>query len=739
MATMVESTAEPAASTASVDARRDRRRLCLPRLRQPELAVAGAVAGAIALLDVPSGLGAVCLALFILVGPGAAVLTWVSIPRRALPATVPVLGMAITTLVTIIAMWSYRWHPEAILWVQVVAVVGSSAYWYYRNGTSILQAPTPWRTYPVPRRAGKPLLRQHLSILLTGIALVLWLVAVPGLDGVDASYYGLLFSGSGPLLAVCIVLCASAMLVAVRDRLVLPAAAAVGAAIVVSRVTTVVATEVPLYDWTYKHLAVVDYIMVHGQIAPDGTDIYTQWAAFFVEFAWFAEVTGIAPITIAHVFAPVVHVLLAVTVYSAARVLGRSRRTALVAAFVAEIANWVGQDYFCPQAWTLVLAFGMLVLVLASPQNRACGFLAILVYAATVPSHQLTPFWLLAVVTLLCVLKRARPRWIALAMAAIALGYLLLNLEAVLPYGLISGGSPVSNAESNVQTSGVPARDHTSTVVRSMSAFVVLTAMVSMLGQWRRKRPVLAVGIVAFSSFGLLFGQSYGGEAIFRVFLYALLGMAILLAPAIVSAMDGGGGWLRTTAVRTATVIGVSAVAVAGLHGYVALWPLVYQTRAQLDVMQSLTTGVDLNTRFIMLRAGGLPTRVNADYAEITLFNSYYDHPISYDLWDGRDPRLLELKARFPTEDDLRSLDEVAQGTYRTYVMFSTQSNRAVRYYGDFRPEAADLVQDALRAAPNWTIVHEGPDTVIFQSINPEESMGRHAPGHVEVAPRDGG
>lgn len=436
-----------------------RHRVPVLRLRQPDLAVAGAAAGVLALTGLPDGLRAVSLAVFVAIGPGAAVLTWVRIPRRAVLSTVPILGAAITTLVAMAAMWSYRWSPPEILWVQIVGVCGSSAYWYYRHRETLLTAAAGvrWRKVAVSAVTGQSVVREHLSLLLSAFALALWLVAVPGLPGVEASYYGLLFSGTGPLLAVCIVVCAWALLVAVRDRRLIPAAVAVGAAIIVSRVTTVVATEVPLYDWTYKHLAVVDYILVNGRIAPDGTDIYAQWSAFFVMFAWFSDVTGIAPITIAHVFAPVIHVLIALAVYCAARVLGRSRRTALTAAFLAEVFNWVGQDYFSPQAWSLTLAFGMIVLLLASPRSRASGVLAIVVFAATVPTHQLTPFWAVGVACLLCVFRRARPWWVSVVMVAIVGSYLLLNLEAVLPYGMFSGSSVVSNATSNVVSSGMPA------------------------------------------------------------------------------------------------------------------------------------------------------------------------------------------------------------------------------------------------------------------------------------------
>lgn len=703
-----------------------RYRVPVLRVRPADLAVVGAVAGVLALTGLPDELRAISLLVFIAIGPGSAVLTWVRIPRRAMLSTVPVLGAAITTLIAMAAMWSYRWSPPEILWVQVVAICASSAYWYHRNRTTSLTATRRlrWRQIAAPAPAGQSVVRTHLSLLLSVAAVVIWLAAIPGLPGVEASYYGLLFSGTGPLLAVCIVLCAWALLVAVRDRRVLPAAVAVGAAILVSRVTTVVATEVPLYDWTYKHLAVVDYILVNGRIAPDGTDIYAQWSAFFVMFAWFSDVTGQAPITIAHVFAPIIHVLIALAVYCAARVLGRSRRTALTAAFLAEVFNWVGQDYFSPQAWSLTLAFGMIVLLLASPRSRASGVLAIVVFAATVPTHQLTPFWAVGVACLLCVVRRARPWWISVVMVMIAGSYLLLNLEAVLPYGMFSGSSVVSNATSNVVSSGMPAKDFTSAVVRALSLAVVATAFFGAIWLWRRKRPMIGLSIVAFSSFGLLLGQNYGGEAIFRVYLYSLLGCAILIAPAVVGAVD------RSRVTRAIAVLGLSGVSLAGLHGYVALWPMVLETRAQVDLMDSITTDADLRTRLVMMRLGGMPTRLNADYADVVYFNPYFDETIAYDLWDGQNPNLPELKKNFPAVDDIAVLDENAtREAYMAYVMFSEQSNKALRYYGDYRPEAIEILQDALRNSPNWTVFYEDGATLVFRSINQENAAEKESVG----------
>ncbi|MGE2835273.1 hypothetical protein [Mycobacterium sp. SMC-4] len=685
-----------------------------------DLAVLGAGAGAVALTDVPGALRAVCLVVFIATGPGSAVLTWVSVPRRVWLSTVPVLGMAIATLMAIAALWSYRWAPLHILWVSVVAVAASSAYWYYRTGSSPRDAALGWSVRTLAAAPARSVVQSRVSLALSGAAVLLWAVALPGLPGVDAGFYGLLFTGTGPLLAVCMVACCVAMVLAIRSRRLLPAVGAVVAAITVARVTTFVATEVPLYDWTYKHIAVVDYILVHGRLTPDGTDIYTQWPAFFAVWAWFCEVTGVSPMTIAHLFAPAIHVLIALTVYTAARAVGRSRYVALTAVFIAEITNWVGQDYFSPQAWSLVLAFGMLALLLASPRSHACGVLAVVVFTAIVPSHQLTPFWAVAVALALCVLKRARPWWVAVAMAVITATYLLLNLEAVLPYGLLSGGSPLDNAASNVQTSGLPAKDFTSAVVRSLSVAVVLCALASALWLWRTGRRVLAPAVAAFASFGLLLGQSYGGEAIFRVYLYALLGMAILIAAAVVTAVRDIGADPRRTTRGAAAVVGVTIAGLAGLHGYVALWPIVYETRDQVQAMDEITRDADVRTRLVMLRHGGMPTRLNAGYADVTLHNPYFDEPVTYDLWDGREPRLPELQTGVPSQRDLRALYEFA--TYDAdvaYLILSRQSNKAMQYYGNFHPAAAGIVENELRRSPLWTVLYQDVNSVVFRTFPP--------------------
>ncbi len=671
--------------------------------RPADLAAVGALLGAAALLPVPAAVRGLFLAGFVAIAPGSAILSWVAIPPRARAGVVPVLGMSVTTIVTIAAMWSYRWHPQGILVVGIVAVGLSSVLWYRRNSWPTLRIPEIRRPATVPRsRWANP------SVAMSGAALVMWAASLPALPGADAGLYGLLFSGSGPVLAVAIVVTALAFVSAIRSAHLPAAVLALATAIVVSRVTTTVATEMPLYDWTYKHIAVVDYILIHGLIQPNGTDIYAQWPAFFVTSAWFCDVSGLSPTTIAHVFAPVVHILIALTVFSAARVCSWSRRVALTAAFVVELVNWVGQDYFSPQAWTLILAFGLMVLLLASRETPAAGALAIIPFVAVVPSHQLTPFWVLLTTGLLVVTRRARPWWALVAMVVVAVGYLLLNLQAVLPYGLLSGGSPVQNASSNFSRfDSSVAKWFTSVVCRSLSVAVVASAVGAAWWLRRRGRPILAPCILAFSPLLLLLGQSYGGEAIFRVYLYGLIGCGLLIAPVLVRALDHAGPG-RRSAPALAASLWLSVAGVAGLHAYVALWPMVVESREQITVMNAITAAAEPGVRIMMLHPGGMPARVGEPYAELTLRDPDFDNPLSFNLTGE--------KATFPTDEQLGALEwALDQRPFDIYVVFSEQSRKAIRYYNEYRSEAIPEFQSYLSTAPGWTLVYRNGETVVFR------------------------
>lgn len=468
------------------------RRRAGSRLRYSDISVLAALSGLASMIALPTLVRVVLLTVLLFFGPGAAILSWVRIPRTAVPAALPILSISVVTLMVSVAMWGYRWSPRMwTLWL-CLALIGSSVLWYRKHGRPDLPV---WLSRarevvsPSSRTSAlasvkfvltdRETLRRNVAGLILALAFFLWLPLLPGLERATYSQFGLLTAGTGPGLVLCMVLIMAAFLIALRRHQLRTMLVAIGLAIAVQRFTVTLVTSAPIYDWTYKHVAVTEFVLDLNRLAPSGVDIYSEWPSFFLVSAWFQHVTGYDTLSLAHVFAPMIHVVLAAAVYGLARVMKFDKRAAITAAMLAEVINWVGQDYYSPQAWALLLAVGFLALLMSSSLTRAAAFLSIVPFAALVPTHQLTPYWLMAVAGVLLVTRRAKPWWLMIPLGIILLGYLYPRLPIVAPYGLFQGFDPVQNAASNVEAEGVLGKQITSLVCRALSGGVFVLAFAS--------------------------------------------------------------------------------------------------------------------------------------------------------------------------------------------------------------------------------------------------------------------
>ncbi|QBJ97638.1 hypothetical protein ERC79_18105 [Rhodococcus sp. ABRD24] len=666
------------------------------------------------LLPIPGPLQAVLLTVFLLVGPGAAVMTWIRVPAAAVVAAVPVVGIAAVAASTTVLAWFHRWPPTGLLLALAGAVLVSASIHDYRTvghpGPMLARLRAGFRPdRPATMSSAWARLRSNLPLRLLIVGLVCWAAVLPGLRDVPYSQFGLLFVGAGPGLVAALVLVVVAFLWALREGRLPTAAVAIGAAILVQRVTVTLITEVPIYGWTYKHIGVVDYIERFHALPPEGIDIYGEWPAFFTSFAWFGNVTSVDALLVAHWFAPVVHALLAIGIVCIALLIGLDIRVALAAAMIAEIVNWVGQDYFSPQALALVMALGIVALLIASRESPRAAYPAVALFAALVPTHQLTPYWLLAVAALLTVTRRVRPWWIPVAFGVLLFSYLVPRLDIVAPYGLLSGFNPIDNAASNVALDGTVGKLFTSVVCRSLSAGVILVAAACAVLWWRRQRPSLIAAVMAFSSFVLLAGQSYGGEAIFRVYLYAVPGCAILIAPLLVDAVSMSGVAAR---LRLAVWAGVGVTVIgavfAGLQGYFGLWSLVIGYRSQVVLAEDMLAAEQAPATVMSLYAAGLPTRGSADYIRFAEYDKYFDRPyVSYP------PDVL---ANFPDSGQVAQLTaEAAAREGDSFIVLTAQASAALEYYGYFPAGAVEEFERQLWMSTDWTLYAADGHTTVFR------------------------
>ncbi len=331
---------------------------------------------------------------------------------------------------------------------------------------------------------------------------------------------------------------------------------------------TVPVEEVPRFNVTWRHVGLVDYMLRNQAINPR-IDAYFNWPSFFVLSAFVMEIMGLKdPIQLAFwpsVFnsllylGPLLLILRAVT---------NNKKLIWYGLWLFYLANWIGQDYFAPQALNFFLYITILGILLWSfkgtqaipwmerlfsfinprvvlsetqeqrallrgkntaRRQRLVGLLVIiLTMLFSVASHQLTPFAILISVAVLSIFNQISARglgYILTIMIAVWLGYMAVTYMQARTDVLLANVGRVDQAISaNVteRISGSPGHD---IIVRLRLAQTLVFWGLAFLGGIRRVLknyfdliPVL----LAFPPFVLLMLQFYGGEMILRVYFFTL-------------------------------------------------------------------------------------------------------------------------------------------------------------------------------------------------------------------------
>lgn len=652
------------------------------------------IAAALVALDaLPTELALPVLLAFVALGPGGAVRAWLPMTPAVAALAIPATGAGTVLLVTTGVAMSAVWLPTATLAV-IAGVTGMV------GAVRLL-------LIGVPRPTGISIKQLRIQVdpfpsALVVVSVIVSSVTFPELRDMSASPFGLLVAGS-PWFPISITLAVVAFGIAIARRSRAVAWAALIALVVATRGATVFATDLPPYAWTYKHLGVIDYIQVNGGLDRE-VDIYHSWPGVFAGMAWVGDVTGVQVLTLSHWFTLAFGATLCVTVFALARVAGASRDVGLIAACLAHIVNWIGQDYTSPQAVVFLLGIAVVGLVLASRRDPRLAWIALVVFAGITVSHQLTPYWLISAFAGLTVLGLMRPYWMLLAFIAVAGAQLALNFDVVSGFGSLF--EPRLDNVSTVAR-GVGSVGHTVTALagRAVTAALwVLSALLLLIRfvrQPRLRRRLLGLGVLAFSPLSLLLAQDYGGEAIFRVTLYSIPGCALIIAP-VLARWIVGRGLRRSPApmVRLITtagaVVSLSAVTLASSQAYYGGW---FANRVEQDSYDATrATLANADQRSLLVGTGpGAPGRSVARYAEFVRQNKLFDTPI--DQWPGW------MGSRFDREvvDQLTS-DFLWEGRPVT-VMITAQMKRHSDFYGTFPPGALDRLESELLANDDWRLI----------------------------------
>ena len=326
----------------------------------------------------------------------------------------------------------------------------------------------------------------------------------------------------------------------------------------------------PRYTWVYKTVAVVQYVNANGHLN-EAIDIYQNWPGFFALAAWFTKLAGLgSPLAYAkwaQLFYELAALPLLYLIYDALRLTNRQRWAAIL---LYSASNWIGQDYFSPQATGTLLSLGIMAIAMrwlyvaelarvpvwhwlrtrrgrqgsaadesASPPARssiAVIIAILLMYCVLTFTHELSPYIVAVQLSALAAVGALRPRWLPLALAGIAIGYLVPHFSFVSGNYRLTG--PIGHFFKNV----TPPSGHKGAtpserwIERCAAALSVGIWALAAVGAWLRRRAgqaALPLVLLAYSPVLVLVLQGYGHEGILRVFLFSLPWSAALGACAL--------------------------------------------------------------------------------------------------------------------------------------------------------------------------------------------------------------
>jgi hypothetical protein len=461
---------------------------------------------------------------------------------------------------------------SVVCWMLFAHVLLTLQWWQPRASTAIaLLAAAAWRQrhQPITPSAipaiGSAL--RHRRTVWAAAALLLWAVSLPAIDLDRIDDWGLI--SALPItffaaLAIAVVVGVSAAL----DGTSTGTRIAISLAPLLLTIYGTLAVLSPTlrYPWSYKHIGVIRLLDETGRLHPH-VDLYNNFSGFFGLGALVRGATGVDPTSYGAWTQLVGEAMILVAIAALVHTATRSTKVARLTVVIYLITNWVGQNYFAPQTLGSLLSITVLALVWSWFMHgttrrlpllrRSLGTVAssapsstepallrrrravvALVFLGLLMTHPLTPVATIgAFVGLVCVgWLRDRALIALLGAVCLAWGLRVFTYFSDRSFSLGFGGSPTANAGGNLDYSDAP-----DTVVlvgqltRLFSVGVWLLAVIgAVLCTWARRRIGLVL-LAALVPFGIPLVQSYGGEAIYRVYLYSLPLMAALIAWGIVT------------------------------------------------------------------------------------------------------------------------------------------------------------------------------------------------------------
>ena len=360
---------------------------------------------------------------------------------------------------------------------------------------------------------------------------------------------------------------------------------------------------------------------------------------------------------------------------------------------------------------------------LVPPRRRTAFVLTILLlYFVLTFTHELSPYIVAVQLLVLAAARPLRPRWLPLAMLAVAAAYLLPHFSFVNShYGLLNSlGSFFSNvapppaAGTSGATISIPASQKLiNDCADLLSVFMWLLALV---GAWRLRhsgRIVLALIVLTYSPVLVLFGQAYGNEGILRVYLFSLPWAAALAAAAVEP-----GPLSRKMVPRLRLDFSWVKPALRWLRAPVALWIVIALFFVAVYGNDSFDTfpQTEVTAIYSFLQSARLGPLYEAEdnvpgsdtaryylFPEISIFGARDGAP----LVNQATPDIAALIAKNSTT--------YTHGREPAYVLIAPSMAPYNTAYAQAPPDSFKILQESLARSPEWKLIVNQDGTLIYE------------------------
>jgi hypothetical protein len=477
----------------------------------------------------------------------------------------------------------------------------------------------------------------------------------------------------------------------------------------------------PRFAVAWLHAGFTNYVARTGHVLPN-VDARFSWPSFFTGMAMLDRAGGLpSAILLIRWWPTLINLLYLPPLFLLAKLLLRDQKKAMLAVWLFPFANWVGQDYYSPQSAAYLLYLVLLCVVLgpyganrravffrrrpatADPEDagwhpQVLGhaltllFVMLLLCAAIDTGHQLTPVFAIATVAFLVFFGRTRLlAWpgVMLLLAAgwvcyAAIAYWSGHLSALFG-GLSSVGG---NYSSDLRLRGNVAHTRVNDVRLLIFAGIWTLAFIGFFLSRKKRVDRVAAAVLMLTPLLSVAGQSYGGEAGLRAFLFSLPGALCLVAVTLTAA----GPRLR--------VISAGALTVALIPGFLL-------ARWGNELSEMVTPGeiAGMNAAYRLAPPGStlvsITPQVTWEYQDI----GQYQYP----------PNLAEFAL-----GSVASIRADMTNPRGDYVVITTSQLEYAQEAYDLPPSWGPGVERKLKASRMFRLLYSNPSAQVYQYTGPK-------------------